>query len=128
METLSTALRYEASFLLIGLAAVVGYQLFTGKIRTKGLLADKAKEHKRGISPGRLQAFIVTLLMAIYYVTKVIENQKLPNIPTEYLLALGGSHSFYLGGKIFGLLASKLELAAARSLRGPVADPGENAR
>jgi len=53
-------------------------------------------------------------------VVKVMETQKLPNIPSEYLWALGGSHSFYLGAKVYGLLASKFELAAARMLKGSV--------
>ena len=118
METLSTIVRYEALFLLTGLALILIYRLFTGQINTKGLLDDKI--HKRGISPSRLQALIVTMLIAIYYVVKVMETQKLPNIPSEYLWALGGSHSFYLGAKVYGLLASKFELTAARMLKGSV--------
>ena len=45
METLSTIVRYEALFLLTGLALILVYRLFTGQINTKGLLDDKI--HKR---------------------------------------------------------------------------------
>jgi hypothetical protein len=112
MDTLSTVLRYEMFFVLTALAVIIAYRLLTRQINTKGLLRDKVGG--RAISPGRLQLFIVTLLIAIYYVEQVFQMQKLPNLPHEYLLALGGSHLFYLGGKFYGLLASKLEIAVTR--------------
>jgi hypothetical protein len=112
MGTLSTILRYEMSFLLMGLGVIIAYRLLTGQINTRGLLRDKVGG--RRLSPGRLQMLIVTLFMAIYLVVEVCQTQKLPSVPHEYLLALGGSHLFYLGGKVYGLLAGKLEVAASR--------------
>jgi hypothetical protein len=114
MGTLSTVLRYETLFVLTALAVIIAYRLLTRQINTRGLLRDKIGG--RGMSPGRLQLLVVTLLIAVYYVEQVFETQKLPNMPQEYLLALGGSHLFYLGGKAYGLLVSKLEIAATRIL------------
>jgi hypothetical protein len=112
MNTLSTVVRYEVFFVLTALAVIIAYRLLTRQINTNGLLRDKVGG--RAISPGRLQLLIVTLLIATYYVAQVFQTQKLPNMPQEYLLALGGSHIFYLGGKVYGLLAGKLEIAATR--------------
>ena len=112
MDTLSIVLRYEVFFVLTALAVIIAYRLLTRQINTNGLLRDKVGG--RAISPGRLQLLIVTLLIATYYVAHVIQTQELPNIPQQYLLALGGSHIFYLGGKAYGLLAGKLEIAATR--------------
>jgi hypothetical protein len=114
MGTLSTVLRYETLFVLTALAVIIAYRLLTRQINTRGLLRDKIGG--RGMSPSRLQLLVVTLLIAVYYVEQVFETQKLPNMPQEYLLALGGSHLFYLGGKAYGLLVSKLEIAATRIL------------
>lgn len=115
MHTLATALRYEMLFLLTALIVVISYRLLTRQINTTGLLADKMSG--RSFSSSRLQMLIVTLGIAIYYVTMVFkmkETGKLPDLPNELLMALGGSHLFYLGGKTYGLVASKIELAATR--------------
>jgi hypothetical protein len=112
MDALSTILRYEMFFVLTALAVIIAYRLLTQQINTKGLLRDKIGG--RATSPGRLQLLIVTLLIAIYYVVQLFQTQKMPDIPREFLLALGGSHLFYLGGKVYALLAGKLELAATR--------------
>jgi hypothetical protein len=111
MNTLSTVLRYDMFFILAGLILIVGLRMVTGKINTYGLITDKTT---RKISPGRLQMLMVTLLIATYYVVTVMQENKLPALSQEYLLALGGSHLFYLGGKSYSVLARKLELAAAR--------------
>ena len=113
METLSTALRYEMLFLLVALIVMITYRLLTRKINIEGLLLDKTSG--RAFSPGRLQLLIVTMSIAIYYVAMVLKTKEtgtLPNLPKEFLLALGGSHAFYLSGKLYGLLASKLGFAS----------------
>ncbi|MDQ3802231.1 MAG: hypothetical protein M3416_00010 [Acidobacteriota bacterium] len=113
MSTLSEVLRYEMLFLLVGLIVLVAYRLLTQQINTKGLLLDKASG--RAFSPGRLQLLIVTMGIAIYYMLMVFETEepgRFPDLPNEFLLALGGSHVFYLGGKLYGLLASRLGFAS----------------
>jgi len=104
MYTLSEALRYEMFFLLVGLVVIVTYRLLTGRINTTGLLLDKMSG--RVVSPGRLQMLIVTVSIALYYLFMVFDNEepgKMPGLPPEFLLALGGSHVFYLGGKLYGM-------------------------
>jgi hypothetical protein len=141
MTTLSTVLRYEVFFLLAALAVIVFYRLLTGQINASGLLSDKApksevpKDKKADvpngkeadapkgkkadnydgvISPGRIQMLVATLLLTIYIVTKVAKTNQFPDIPNEYLWALGGSHGLYLAGKVYGMLAEKLENSASR--------------
>lgn len=114
METLFTVQRYTMFFLLIILAVIVGYRLLNGTIITRGLLKDKQDQDGGKFSPGRLQMLMATLLVAIYFVTQVLQTEKLPELPQEFLLALGGSHLLYLGGKIYGQLVQKLELTANR--------------
>lgn len=112
MTALLTVQRYAMFFLLTLLVVIVGYRLLTGQINTKGLLQDKQDKSGGKFSPGRLQMLIATLVVAIYFVTQVLETQKLPELPREFLLALAGSHLLYLGGKTYTVLTRKLELAA----------------
>jgi hypothetical protein len=112
MDALSTVLYYEMFFVLTALAATVAYRLLTGRINTAGLLRDKVSG--RAISPGRLQLLVVTLVVAVYFVAQVVEIRRLPVVPREFMLGLGGSHLIYLGGKAYAVLGAKLELAAAR--------------
>jgi len=111
MNTLFTFMRYEMFFLLASLAAIVGYRLLTGRINTKGLLTDKVTHE---FSPGRLQMLIATALVAIYFIVQVLETEKMPQLPQEFILALGGSHLLYLGGKTYSVLVDKLAKIAGR--------------
>jgi len=105
MAALMSFARHEIEFLLGTLAAIVAYQILTGKINTRGLLND---EH--GVfSPGRLQLLLVTLAGASYVFSQVLESITLgaPGFPTldpKWLLALFGSHAIYLGGKSYSVI------------------------
>lgn len=113
MQALSAALRYEMMFALAGLVLIIAYRLLTNQINTRGLMLDKTGG--RAFSPGRLQLLIVTLVVAVYYLLTVFGNKetgRLPDLPNEFLMMLGGSHVFYLGGKLYGLLASRLGFAS----------------
>lgn len=115
MDTLATALRYEMLVLLTILIGIIGYRLLVQQINTEGLLMDKTGGRK--FSPARLQMLIVTMGIALYYILMVIETKetgKLPDMPNEFLVALGGSHAVYLGGKLHGMLASKFKIALPR--------------
>lgn len=51
-------------------------------------------------STGRAQTLVVTLFVAGYYLLQVIRNRtELPQLPVPMVMALGGSHTFYLAGK-----------------------------
>lgn len=115
METLGTVLRYEMMLLLLVLIAVITYKLMVQQININGLLLDKTGG--RGFSPGRLQMLAVTLTIALYYLLMVFDSQdteRLPDLPNEFLIALGGSHTIYLGGKLYGMLAARLGFASPR--------------
>ncbi len=99
MQQLVPIVRLELSLILGLLALVVVYKLLTGAINMRGLLDDK-KTH--ALSPGRVQLLISTVTGAGYYLLLAIERApdgKLPDLPEETLLLVGGSQLVYLGGK-----------------------------
>ena len=117
VETLVAVIRIEVWVLLLGLAALVGYQMLTGQINTAGLLRDKgnnlaaqAGEPGTGeLSPGRIQLLLLTLFGAASYLSLVAKSvaadeNALPAVPEELLLLFGGSHLVYLGGKTRSML------------------------
>ncbi len=88
----------------------VSYQMLTGIINTDGLLYKK--NGSRSLSPGRLQLLVLTVGSAFYYLMLVLgtpESKKLPELPDEFLMILGGSNLFYIGGKLYSLFEDKLD-------------------
>ena len=115
METLSIILRYELLILLLVLIAIIAYKLLVQQINSNGLLLDKTSG--RAFSPGRLQLLAITLMIAVYYIFLVMDTEdtgRLPDLPNEFLIALGGSHAVYLSGKLYGMLAARLGFASPR--------------
>lgn len=115
MNTLATVLRYEVLVLLTALAAIVAYRMITQQINVAGLLMDKTSG--RAISPGRVQMLMVTLGIAGYYLMMVADTKdkgQLPELPNEYIVALGASHSVYLLGKLYGRFATTFGLASPK--------------
>ena len=111
MELLAKTLRYETSLLLILLAGTVAYKLLVQQINVKGLFRDTTGD--RSLSPARVQLLLASVSMAAYYVFLVIDSKeagKLPDVPNEFLIALTGSNSIYLAGKLYGALTTKLRL------------------
>jgi len=114
MTTLMIFARYEIGFLLAGLGAVVAFQIITGRINTKGLLSDKAKNGVASFSPARLQLLMFTVAVAFYVLGKVMSSiaigmPKFPEIDPNVLVILGGSHALYLGAKALPPSGSKPE-------------------
>ncbi len=104
MQTLETVISLEAMVLLGALAALLGYWMLIGKINVQGLLSDKSDG---SLSPGRVQLLILTLSGALFYLGQVFHDpSRLPNVPPELLLIIGGSHVVYLGGKSLPILGS----------------------
>ena len=119
MNPLSELLRYEIWIFLTVLAALIAYQLLTGRINTRGLIRDKMRG--RALSPGRIQMLTATAGCAFYYVLLIFANEKpgeLPEVPSTLLLILGGSHAIYLGGK-GSALAKQLFGLSSRGSKGP---------
>ena len=111
MATLFTFMRYEMFFVFAALAAIIAYRMVIGRVNTKGLLTDKVTKQ---FSPGRLQMLMVTAFIAIYFVGQVVEKETMPQLPQDFMLALGGSHALYLGGKAYTVLVDKLAKFAGR--------------
>jgi len=107
--------RYEICFVVAALIAVVGFQLLTGKIETRGLLREKTKNGLGGVSPARVQLLLLTVAFAFYVLSQVKfsiasafpKPGVFPEIDVKWLLILGGSHSIYLGGKGISMFASQ---------------------
>ena len=115
MNTLATVLKYELLVLLTALAALLAYRMITQQINVTGLLMDKTSG--RAISPARIQMLIVTLGIAGYYLMMVVDAKnkgQLPELPNEYIVALGGSHSIFLLGKLWGRFATTLGIASPK--------------
>lgn len=115
MTTLATVLRYELIIFLAALALLLGHRMLTQQINMKGLLMDKTGG--RAISPGRVQMLLVTMGIAAYYFTLVVETKdksRLPDLPNELVVMFGASHGTYLLGKLYGRFATTLGLASPK--------------
>lgn len=99
MTTLMTVARWEVGLFMAALAAIVVYQIVTGRINTRGLLSDKGKNGVVSFSPARLQLLMFTLATAAYLLSQVMKLLAFPEIDPNVLVILGGSHALYLGAK-----------------------------
>lgn len=107
MTLLANFARYEFAFLIAAFAAVIVYKFLSGGINMRGLLCEKTKAGIGAVSAARVQLLLATLAMAFYILSEVIQTQKFPEIPTKFLVMLGGSHSIFLGAKgVLSLLSS----------------------
>lgn len=91
-SALSDFIEFELWALLGGLAAVVGHQLLTGRINTRGLLSDK---QTKSIDPGRVQLLVATLVAATAYLGDPGAFTD-PSVQTAAGGLLGASNIFYL--------------------------------
>jgi hypothetical protein len=106
LETLATFLHVELLLLISGLALVTGYQMLTGRINIKGMLFEKGGTHR--YSPARVQMLLFILTAASIYLSQVMSDpKKLPELPRELLMILGGSNLIYLGVKSYCLSFSR---------------------
>lgn len=105
MHLLFLIARTEIEVFVVALTLIVGFQLLTRKMNTKGLLFEKKPDGLAGFSPARLQMLLITLACAFYLIAGVATNihqgdLKFPELDNRLFLLLGGSHSIYLGGKL----------------------------
>jgi hypothetical protein len=115
MQTLGVILRYELLILLLVLIAIIAYKLLVRQINIDGLLIDKA--NGQAISPSRVQMLVVTLVIGVYYMFQVMKTKdpgRFPDLPNEFMIALGGSHAIYLSGKLYDMLAARFGFVSPR--------------
>jgi len=105
---------WEAVVLFGGFLGVVLWKLLTGSIPLGYLLDGDVRDPSTAngfssqASTGRTQTLVVTLFIAGYYLQQVIRNPTaLPQVPVPMVMALGGSHAFYLAGKARDLLKGR---------------------
>jgi len=90
---------------LAGVAALIGYRLLSGDIRTDGLLGENGGG---GSTPERVQMLIATLIAVGGYAIMVLDARAeatqaltaLPEPPTSLIVIFGGSQALYLAGKL----------------------------
>jgi hypothetical protein len=115
MPSPSTLAYWEGLILIGGLFAVVFWKLMTGEINLDYLMygdrLDKTDPsgYSSSFSPGRGQLLMVTIFTAVYYLLQVIHNPRaFPQIPTSWVVALGGSHAIYLSGKAKSMFLGRI--------------------
>ena len=105
--TLTRMLHLEMLVFLYSLAAVVGYQMFTGQINTAGLL--QRKDGSGQTSPERIQLLLATIAAAASYLSEVTRSSggNLPDVSNNWLYLMGGSSGIYALRKAWKTFSSK---------------------
>ena len=93
--SITRILHFEILGFLYALGAVVVYQMLTGAINTKGLLAQKDRSGQT--SPERVQLLLATLAAAASYLTEIAKNTggTMPDVSNNWLYLMGGSSGIY---------------------------------
>lgn len=97
----------EVYVFLGALAAIIAYRILTRQINMNYLLYGTQKGGERYFSPERVQLLLFTLGTAMFYLNDVMQHRTsgvLPDVSTETLALLGGSHAIYLSGKAYMML------------------------
>ena len=83
--------------------------IFSGRVRTAGLLKARASNGKFRVSPQRVQVLVATLTVAGHYIGTFLESDRtsLPEVPSQLLAILGASHLAYNGSKGYLVLRKK---------------------
>ncbi len=113
---------WEGIILLSGFFGFIAWRLLTGEISLNCLLYGDRRDRRSPsgysafFSPGRTQLLIITILTAGYYLLQVIHDPTtFPKIPIAWVVALGGSHAIYLGGKAQSMLLGIRDLTDRRT-------------
>jgi hypothetical protein len=108
MRLLANVARWEMMTLMASFAVVTLW-----KLCQSASLAGLLRSSDGMLSPGRVQLFVLTVLTALQYLLSVIHDPShFAPIPSNLVMALGGSQVVYLGGKAwstFGLKRSNVE-------------------
>lgn len=103
---LAQAATFVVGAFLAGIAGITGTQILSGAINTRRLFYGRRKNGDYYFSPERVQLLLFTVWVAFTYLLTVLgDRSKLPDVDTQTLALLGGSHALYLGGKAFARLA-----------------------
>jgi hypothetical protein len=112
MPTLARLASLEAAVFFAALAAIVCYQILTGRIHLTGLLRDKTRRNQ--LSPARIQLLLVTIFGAGMMLRSAAGQGALTLLPPEVVALFGASHGLYLGNKYLNRGALRSQNAADR--------------
>ncbi|MBI3568912.1 MAG: hypothetical protein HY084_12005 [Gemmatimonadetes bacterium] len=85
------------------LAAMVALGLLNGRIRTRGILAQKAGPNRDQASPERVQLLLFTLATSAMYLASTLawtDTTALPPMDDKWLVAGAGSNGIYVITKV----------------------------
>jgi len=111
---------FGGAILIGGFFGMIAWKVVTGRISLNYLLWGNCRDQvsrsdSEFFSPGRAQLLFVTVVTAGYYLTQVIHDPThFPQIPTAWLIGLGGSQGIYLGGKAQSMLFGVRHLVKRR--------------
>lgn len=111
MSTVAQATQYSVFGFLAALAAIISVRLLTGSINTSGLLHSKSPTGQESISPARVQLLLFTLATAGTYLSQALNARgslRMPDVPQNTIVALGGSHALYLGTKAYAFFSKRV--------------------
>lgn len=113
MPSPATLAYWEGLIFILGLFGIVFWKLANGEIALDDLFDGHIREaddtYTPQVSAGRVQSFLVTIYVAVYYLMQVIQNpHQFPDVPTAMVGTLAGSHALYLGGKAQAMLLGRL--------------------
>ncbi len=92
-------LHLELLGFLYGLAAIVAFQMLTGRINLKGLFQQK--DGSAQTSPERIQLLLATIAAAANYLGEVAKSSTgtMPDVSNNWLYLMGGSSGIYAVAK-----------------------------
>ncbi len=108
--------KWEGLLLLGGFFAIVLWKLANGSIGLDQLFEGDIRDrdskdivaYSTYVSAGRVQSFLVTVLVALYYLLQVIQNPRnFPTLSSGLIGGLAGSQLLYLGGKAQAMLLGR---------------------
>ena len=93
--SIARILHFEILGFLYALAAVVVYQMLTGRISLAGLMSQK--DNSTQTSPERIQLLLATIAAAANYLGEVAKNNSgiMPDVSDNWLYLMGGSSGIY---------------------------------
>lgn len=102
-------LHFELLGFLFALAAVVLFQLLTGRINLAGVISQKDPNNPNQTSPERVQLLLATIAAAATYLAEVAKNTSgtMPDVSNQWLYVMGGSSSLYVLGKAWNTWRSR---------------------
>ena len=105
--SLTRILHLEVLAFLYSLAAILGYQMLTGRINTAGLL--QRKDGSGQTSPERVQLLLATIAAAANYLSEITRSSggSLPDVSNNWLYLMGGSSGLYALRKAWRTFSSK---------------------